>query len=125
LEWCRDNQFGSYQDAYILQPAVAVVALVRDPDDLQQLVREYGLWRRQTTPAGLSEILGGRMSSELLDWEMLAHDYDAVWFPNPYPHRLSGGMFFNILDVESTLWLRWNFYCGTIRKVSLQQEAVA
>lgn len=106
LDWCDGNKFGDgkYQRAWLLQPAGAWVAVVRTPDDLTELVRQY---QRIDIP---DDLFSFRSMRDLLDYERMAEDFDALWLPNPHPYRFDASLFFNVFDVESTIWFRWNFY---------------
>lgn len=105
LEWCDGEKFRQekYRRAWLLQPAGAWMAVVRTPEDLEDLRRQYDMEYPDDWP-----VL--RMMRDRLDYEKLAENYDGLWLPNPYPYRLSGDtLFFNVFDVESTIWFRWNF----------------
>jgi len=102
-----DERFGG--EVWLLEPTNANIAVIDNPDDL----RSFAGAHPHPLQSSLKDDIVIETFSHLLDWESLAASYDAVHFPNPYPWRLTmdmaTSMFFNVLDVESTVWFRWCF----------------
>lgn len=98
-----DERWGG--QLWLLQPADVNVYVVRTPDDLKALHARFPL----PMPEKLSSL---RSFRHMVDWEAVAHVYDAVHIPNPWPYRFGmdeTSMFFYILDAECTCWFRWCF----------------
>lgn len=105
IDWCEGEKFHEekYQRAWLLQPAGAWMAVINTPDDLDEVVRQY---QRIDVP---DDLLSLSMMRDLLDYERMSQDFDGMWLPNPHPYRFDRSLFFNVFDVESTVWFRWNF----------------
>jgi len=111
-EWCKGEGFGDYRSAWLLEPMEARILVIRNPEDL---AAAHLLYPRKS-PDELGNI---RSYRDLLDYEKIKYDYDAMWVPNPHPHRLTiDSLFFNVMDVESTVWFRWCF--SNIEKIDLE-----
>lgn len=114
-DWCNGEEFGDYESVWALEPVEARIAIIKDPNDLIAFQKKYARpepeWMKKLPALGLK--LG-----YLIDYEKASEEYDAIWIPNPHPHRLNmDTLWFNTMDVESTLWFRWMF--ERVEKLSL------
>jgi hypothetical protein len=121
-EWCRGEGFGDYSTAWILEPADCRVFEVATPTDLETLEARY-----RKTDGSMADYINSFKSDDPkwdkeytrltyggwgIDYEKVAEEWDAIWVPTVHAFRMAhcyGMMWFNSMDVESTIWLRFMF----------------
>jgi hypothetical protein len=116
-DWCHAESFGDYEACWLLEPVEARVATIKDIADLQAFQDTYYRPKPEWLVKADEDLNVFRLGY-LIDYEKAAEDFDAIWIPNPHPYRLTmETVWFNTMDVESTLWFRWKF--ESVQKLDL------